>query len=222
MAVTLQAILNAAYPAYAATHRLPLRVHRAASVLRRCRTGDLGRTAVKCTAGHVLAVRRNSCRHRACPQCGWRHAEQWLKRWQARLLPTTHFQVVFTVPPALHILWQWNRKRFAGAFFQAARDTMFSLLAQERHLGARPGLLLALHTWGSALPIPASSPSAAAPSSFATASTAATSVPSRAPWSCPSRSFSTVCSSTFLSPDSRWCVPTVSMAGTSGRLSRLA
>jgi len=153
MAVTVQGILNAAFPAYAATHRLPLHVHRAVSVLRRCRTGELGRHAVKCTNGHLLDVRRNSCRHRACPQCGWRKAEDWLQRWQARLLPTTHFQVIFTVPQELHLLWCWNRKRFADVFFQAARDTLFELLAQERHLGARPGLVLALHTWGSALPI---------------------------------------------------------------------
>jgi hypothetical protein len=153
MAVTLQQILNSAYPAYAATHRLPLHVHKAVGVLRRCRTGGLGRNAVKCTAGHVLAVRRNSCRHRVCPQCGWRKAQQWLERWQARLLPVTHFHVIFTVASELHLLWRWNRKRFADVLFQAARDALFTLLGQDRHLGACPGLALALHTWGSALPI---------------------------------------------------------------------
>ena len=153
MAVTLQQILNSAYPAYVATHRLPRHVHEAVSVLRRCRTGDLGRNALKCTAGHVLAVRRNSCRHRACPQCGWRKAEQWLRDWQTRLLPTTHFHVIFTVASELHVLWQWNRKVFADVLFWAARDALVELLGQDRHLGAWPGLLLALHTWGSALPI---------------------------------------------------------------------
>ena len=146
MAVTLQEILNSAYPAYAATHRLPLHVHRAVRAVRRCRTGALGRNAVKCTAGHVLAVRRNSCRHRACPQCGWAKAEQWLRDWQTRLLPTTHFHVIFTVASELHVLWQWNRKRFADVLFRAARDALVELLGQDRHLGARPGLLLALHT----------------------------------------------------------------------------
>jgi hypothetical protein len=153
MAVTVQQILNSAFPAYAATHRLPLPVQKAVSVLRRCRTGALGRNAVTCTAGHVLAVRRNSCRHRACPQCGWVKAEQWLQRWQARLLPVTHFHVIFTVASQLHIVWRWNRKRFADAFFQAARDALFQLLTEARHLGAPPGLALALHTWGSPLPI---------------------------------------------------------------------
>ncbi len=153
MAVTLQDILNTAYPTYAATHRLPIRVHKAVSVLRRCRTGALGRNAVKCTAGHVLAVRRNSCRQRACPQCGWRKAEQWLHDWQTRLLPVTHFHVIFTLPRELHALWRWNRKVCADVFFQAARDALFQLLEQERHLGARPAVLMGLHTWGSALPI---------------------------------------------------------------------
>jgi len=153
MAVTLQAILNRAYPAYAATHRLPLHVHKAVSVLRRCRTGGLGWHRVMCTTGHLVDVRRNSCRHRACPQCGWRKAEQWLARWQARLLPTTHFHVIVTFARHLHPLWRWNRKRFAAVFFQATRDALFELLAQERHLGARPGVLMGLHTWGSALPL---------------------------------------------------------------------
>ena len=153
MAVTLQQILNTAYPAYAATHRLPLRVRQAVSVLRRCRTGGLGRHAVKCTNGHLVDVRRNSCRHRACPQGGWRQAEQWLERWQARLLPTTHCHVIVTFASELHPLWRWNRKRFADLFFQATRDALCELLAQERHLGARPGVLMGLHTWGSALPL---------------------------------------------------------------------
>jgi hypothetical protein len=76
-----------------------------------------------------------------------------VQRWQARLLPTTHFQVIFTVASQLHILWRWNRKAFADACFQATRDTLFELLGQDQHLGAHPGILLALHTWGSALPI---------------------------------------------------------------------
>lgn len=153
MAVTLQQILNSAYPAYAATRRLPLRVHKAVSVLRRCRTGGLGWHRVVCTSGHLVDVRRNSCRHRACPQCGWRRADQWLERWQARLLPTTHFHVILTFASELHVLWRWNRKRFAELFFHAARAALFELLAQERHLGARPGVLMGLHTWGSALPL---------------------------------------------------------------------
>jgi hypothetical protein len=153
VALTIQDILNAAYPVYAATHRLPLHVHKAVSALRRCRTGALGSHAVVCTGGHLVDVRANSCRHRACPQCGWRRVAQWLEQWQARLLPTTHFHVIFTLPRQLHTLWRWNRRGFAEAFFQAASAALLQLLEQERHLGARPGVLMGLHTWGSALPL---------------------------------------------------------------------
>jgi hypothetical protein len=152
-AITLRHILNVAFPAYAATHRLPLRVHKAVSVLRRCRTGGLGWHGRKCGNGHLVDVHLNSCRHRVCPQCGWHQREQWVARWQAKLLPTTHFQVIFTVASELHLLWRWNRKLFADVFFQAVRDTLFKLLGQARHLGAHPGFVTALHTWGSALPI---------------------------------------------------------------------
>lgn len=132
---------------------MPLRVHKAVGALRRCRTGALGTHAVICTAGHVVDVRRNSCRHRACPQCGWARAAQWLEQWQERLLPTAHFHVIFTLPAELHALWRWNRRGLAETFFQAAREALFQLLEEPRHLGARPGVLMGLHTWGSALPL---------------------------------------------------------------------
>jgi hypothetical protein len=80
VATTLRHILNVAFPAYAVTHRLPLRVHKAVSVLRRCRTGGLGWHARKCRRGHVVDFRLNSCRHRVCPQCGWHKREDWGQR----------------------------------------------------------------------------------------------------------------------------------------------
>ena len=83
---------------------------------------------------------------------GARRAD-WLERWQQRLLPTTHFHVIFTLPEALHPLWRWNRRRMADAFFRAASDALLHLLEQPRHLGARPGILMGLHTWGGALPL---------------------------------------------------------------------
>jgi len=150
---TIQHILNVAYPSYAATHRLPLHVLKAVSALRRCRTGALGAHAVLCRRGHLLDVRPNSCRHRSCPQCGARKAARWLEQWQSRVLPTTHFHVIFTLPDQLRHLWRWNRRLCADAFFAAASESLFQLLEQPRHLGARPGVLMGLHTWGSALPL---------------------------------------------------------------------
>jgi hypothetical protein len=89
--------------------------------------------------------------HRSCPQCAWSPREQWLSRWKQRLLPTGHHHVVFTVPHSLIDLWRFNRKTFADTLFQAASQTLLELLADPKYLGARPGILAALHTWNQKL-----------------------------------------------------------------------
>lgn len=148
MALTVQGIFEAAYPAYAAARRLPVRVVHAARSIRRCRTAALGWHSARCPQGHVEHTRYNSCRHRSCPQCGAARAQRWLDAQTARLLPCRHVQVVFTVAHELVVLWQYNRRSVADALFRAARDTLLQLLGQERHLGAEPGVVLGLHSWG--------------------------------------------------------------------------
>ena len=59
--------------------------------------------------------------------------------------------MIFTIPHELLGLWQANRKRLSDHLFRASRDTLFELLDDERYLGARPGLLAAVHTWGRTL-----------------------------------------------------------------------
>lgn len=59
--------------------------------------------------------------------------------------------MIFTLPAELRPLWPWNFKKLADALFQAVRDTLFLLLEDPRHLGGRPGVIVALHTWGRSL-----------------------------------------------------------------------
>jgi len=68
-----------------------------------------------------------------------------------RYTPSVHFHVIFTLPSELHALWQWNRAVFAALLFRCVRETLFTLLADPQFLGARPGVLAALHTWGATL-----------------------------------------------------------------------
>ena len=109
MAVTLQQILQTSFAAYAATHKVPRRVWRAARSVMACRTAALGGHVRQCPARHVTKVWYNSCRHRACPRCCRQRINQWLDGWQQQILPTDHFHVIFTLPSELHELWQWNR-----------------------------------------------------------------------------------------------------------------
>jgi hypothetical protein len=151
MALTVQDILNAVFPAYAATRKLPGRIHRAAIAIRRCRTAALGAHARHCPEGHVRHVHYNSCRHRSCPTCAAPRAARWLAALQNRRLPTRHFQLVFTIAHELLPLWRYNQKHLGDALFRAARLSILSLLGDRRQLGVCPGFVLSLHTWGEEL-----------------------------------------------------------------------
>lgn len=77
--------------------------------------------------------------------------ERWLNVEKERLLRCSHFHVIFTIPSELHSLWRHNRKTFGNLLFQTASESLMQLLDDDKHLGARPGLLLALHTWSQQL-----------------------------------------------------------------------
>ena len=151
MGVTLQAILQSHYEAFAATHPLADYQRRAAEQLRDCRTAALGGHIVGCPHGHVATVHYNSCRHRSCPQCAALQREKWLAGWKARLLDGPHGHIIFTLPALLMPLWRYNKTRFANLLFRAASEALRELLGDEKYLGALPGLLAALHTWGQQL-----------------------------------------------------------------------
>jgi Putative transposase/Transposase zinc-binding domain len=151
MGITLQGIFREHFPEYVRTHRLPLHVHKAAQAIMQCRTAALGGHVQACPEGHVERVWYNSCKHRACPQCAHLQVDRWLEEQRARLLDCDHYHVVFTLPSELHGLWQSNPRGMADLLFASARDTLFELLDDERYLGAVPGVIATLHTWGRTL-----------------------------------------------------------------------
>ena len=75
----------------------------------------------------------------------------WLQQQQAHLLACPHTHIIFTIPEELNTLWLWNRRKMAELLFAAVRDTVLQLLSDRVYLGARPGIISALHTWGSSL-----------------------------------------------------------------------
>ena len=145
---TLQEILRAALPGYTEHHALPGYVRFAARRIIQCRTEALGGHVESCPHGHIQRVWYNSCKHRACPQCAALAREQWLQKQKARFLACDHYHVIFTVPEELNDVWASNKRRFADLLFRSVRDTLLLLLADPKYLGARPGLVMAMHTWG--------------------------------------------------------------------------
>ena len=149
--VTLQTIFQDAFPAYEQTHPLPAHVRKAARAIMQCRTAVLGGHVQACPDGHMARVWYNSCRHRSCPQCAYLQTERWLAVQQARLLACDHYHVIFTLPHDLNPLWLANVPVMTPLLFQAVRDTLGTLLADPKYLGAQPGILAALHTWSQTL-----------------------------------------------------------------------
>jgi len=149
--VTLQTIFQDAFPAYEQTHLLPTHVRRAARAIMQCRTAALGGHVQACPDGHMARIWYNSCRHRSCPQCAYLQTERWLALQRARLLACDHYHVIFTLPHDLNPLWLANVSVMTTLVFQAVRDTLGTLLADPKYLGAQPGIIAALHTWSQTL-----------------------------------------------------------------------
>lgn len=147
MAATVRSILLAGYRPLVGDAWVPRHIDRAMDDIRACRTGDLGVFVRRCPAGHFAEVSPCSCRNRNCPVCAPARRARWLDGWRRRLLPTVHFHTILTIPAELHPLWRWNRRLMARLLFAAAHRTMTVLTDDPRHLGARAGMLMALHTW---------------------------------------------------------------------------
>lgn len=149
--VTLQDIFQAGFPDYERTHPLPPHVRTAARAIMRCRTAALGGHVQSCPNGHVSRIWYNSCRHRSCPQGAFLQIERWLAKQQARLLGCDHYHVIFTIPHDLNPVWLANVPRMTSLLFPAVRDTLCALLGDPKYLGAQPGIIAGLHTWGQTL-----------------------------------------------------------------------
>jgi Putative transposase/Transposase zinc-binding domain len=121
------------------------------SAIRNCRTAALGGHLEGCEDCGHLRIAYNSCRNRHCPKCQGAAARQWLAAREADLLPVGYFHVVFTVPAEIADLAFQNKTAVYDLLFQAASETMVTIAADPRHLGARIGITAVLHTWGSAM-----------------------------------------------------------------------
>jgi len=121
------------------------------AAIERCRTVALGGHVAACEdCGHIH-VAYNSCRNRHCPKCQGAAANDWLAARRAELLPVPYFHVVFTLPGPIADIAYHNKASVYGILFKAASETLLTIAADRKHLGAKIGITAVLHTWGSAL-----------------------------------------------------------------------
>jgi hypothetical protein len=121
------------------------------SAIERCRSADLGGHVLHCPSCDRTQIAYNSCRDRHCPKCQASAARRWLEARQVDLLPVEYYHVVFTLPAPIREIAYQNKSLVYGILFRAAAETLLTIAADPKHLGARIGLTLVLHTWGSAM-----------------------------------------------------------------------
>ncbi|MGJ0531825.1 IS91 family transposase [Methylocystis sp.] len=121
---------------------------RVMSAIELCRTAALGGHVERCADCAYTRVAYNSCRNRHCPKCQWQAAQRWLAAREAELLPVPYFHVVFTLPAEIGAIAYQNKAAVYGLLFKAAAQTLMTIAADRKHLGADIGITAVLHTWG--------------------------------------------------------------------------
>jgi len=144
-------ILGAGFRQFCAKHRVPESVAKACRMILACRTAALGGHVIECDRGHVVGAAYNACRSRCCPRCSFYRVQRWLERQVETLLGCAHHHVIFTIPHELNPLWLPNYRVLGDLLFRCTVDALFTLASNPTHLGARPGVITALHTWGQQL-----------------------------------------------------------------------
>ncbi len=121
------------------------------SAIEACRTEALGGHVAGCAKCGYHHVAYNSCKNRHCPKCQGPAARDWMAARAEDLLPVEYFHVVFTLPAEIARIAYWNKRAVYGLLFKASAQTVITIAADPKRMGARVGMTSVLHTWGSAL-----------------------------------------------------------------------
>jgi hypothetical protein len=121
------------------------------SAIEQCRSAALGGHVERCEDCGHSRIAYNSCRNRHCPKCQGAAAEDWLAARKADLLPVGYFHVVFTLPAEIAPIAYQNKALVYDLLFRMAAETLLTIAADPKYLGARIGATAVLHSWGSAM-----------------------------------------------------------------------
>ncbi len=146
-------IFRAHGPAYrrANAGHLSLSQLKVMSSIEACRTEALGGHVAACTKCDHQHIAYNSCKNRHCPKCQGPAARDWMAARADDLLPVEYFHLVFTLPAEIARIAFWNKKAVHGLLFKASAETVTTIAAAPRRMGARVGMTSVLHTRGSAM-----------------------------------------------------------------------
>ena len=127
---------------------LSLAQRRVMRAITACRTAALGGHVEACDSCEHQRIAYNSCRNRHCPKCQSLARAQWIEQRQEELLDTQYFHVVFTLPEEVAAIAYQNKAVVYNLLFAATAETLRTIAADPKHLGAEIGFFAVLHTWG--------------------------------------------------------------------------
>ena len=116
-----------------------------------CKSGRLGGNVSECSECGHMEFHNNSCRNRNCPICQAIRKEIWVDKRRAEVIDSPYFHVVFTLPHELNPLIYCNQKLLYGLLHKCCAETLLELSADNKYLGAQPGIIQVLHTWNQEL-----------------------------------------------------------------------
>ena len=135
-------------PVVLKTRELSEREWRGAWSIATCRTREQGKHVIACPDGHGGREAFNSCRHRACPQCGWTATQRWIEARARQVPASAHVHTIWTLPDVFGPLWEYNRTPFANIMFRAMCETVRTLMLDPRWCGGLPGAIAGFQSWG--------------------------------------------------------------------------
>jgi len=147
--LTVQQVLQKHSPAFCKNAHAAKVLHR----IKNCRTSALGYHVYRCTddACSHIKYQYHSCRDRHCPNCGAVKKQEWIEARTQELLPVKYYHVVFTLPHELNSMIMGHRKLLFKLLFDASAQTLLTFAKEPQYLGATPGIISVLHTWGQQL-----------------------------------------------------------------------
>lgn len=149
--LNIQQVFDNAWKEYAASFCPSPVQGKAAYSIMACKSGKLGCNVSVCTNCRHMQFRNNSCRNRNCPDCQALLKELWIDARKAEVIDAPYFHVVFTIPAQLNALVYANQALLYSLLHKCSAQTLLELSADKKFLGATPGIIQVLHTWGQEL-----------------------------------------------------------------------
>ena len=140
------------YPDYTEMYEVSAEQAKSASLISICKTGKLGYTASYCPECGYTKIRARSCNNRCCPSCQAPLEKKWVMERNAELISgIAYYHVIFTLPHELNLLITENKKLLYDLMFSCSSASLITLCKDKKHMGATPGIVSVLHTWGQQL-----------------------------------------------------------------------